>query len=189
MTLSIDTNPIFPSQNNHLQSARKLVRNVEGHELTLSPEKAKEDQQPQLSAFTFRKQLTPEEEKRVQFLKDTMAQILTMAEGQPTEEQKARIREIEEELEKITSVKMQSRVSDVTAKMVGTEKEEDDEEEEKKNALQAQGTNPQDAIHTRMPEKQGQANPGLMAIQQNALHTQLRTMLDGSSLSLKGVTT
>lgn len=156
-----------------MDSARKLVRNVEGNTLTLTAEKTEEEERFANSTLSMPRQLSPEEEKRVQFLKDTLAQILTLADGKPTDEQKARIREIEQELEKITGVKMRSRISCASSKMLG------EEEEEEEAVRQLEGTAPEDAIHTRMPESSGAPLcPALTAIQANALHTQLRTALD-----------
>lgn len=175
MTISIDTASLFPFQGQTMDSARKLVRNVQGNTLTLMPEKTEEEERFANATLSIPKQLSPEEEKRVQFLKDTLAQILTLADGKPSDEQKAQIREIEQELEKITGVKMRSRISNASSKMLGEEEKEDE------TVRQLEGTAPEDAIHTRMPKPSGNPMcPALAAIQANALHTQLRTAFEGS---------
>lgn len=177
---SIDTNAIFPCTGCAVKSARKLTRDVGYDSISLEPEKTAEEKRLESSTISFQRQLTPEEEKRVLFLKNMLAQLLTMADGQPTDEQKARIKEIENELEKITGVKMQSRISDATNKMAGDKKEDDEEERDR----QARGIDPKEAVHSRKPEKGSQAmNPGMQMLQRNALFANLKTMLDSSDIS------
>lgn len=173
MAISLDAqSPIF--MNTHGQIARGLNRTVQGHELSLTPEQTKEANQESFS-LSIQRHLSPEEEKRVQFLKDTLSQLLTLSDGQPTEEQKARIREIEKELEDITGVKMRSRIANATDKMLG-------EEDEKEETLhQLDGTAPEDAIHTKgIDTEKKPMNPALTAIRNNALCTRLRTLFGDS---------
>ncbi len=171
----LDTKPFFPCPGSSAGKARGLVRDVRKDGVSLVPEKTEEEKQLESnsSPISFRKELTPEEEKRVSFLKDMMAQILTLTDGQPTEEQKARIREIEKELEKITGVKMRSRVSDVTAKMP----EKDDEDKKKELEWQIRGMDPSMALHGPMSGVAAQKGSGIMQnFQQNAVSAYLKNM-------------
>jgi hypothetical protein len=119
------------------------------------------------SPISFQKDLTPEEQARVEFLQNLLAQTLAMAEGNPTDEQKTRIRDIENELEKITGVKMRSRISNMTAKMPGkTDKEEEKEREQK---YQLQGIDPKEAVHNNKSLTSQGDNPGMQMLRQNAL--------------------
>jgi hypothetical protein len=123
------------------------------------------------SPFSFRKELTPEEEQRVQFLQNLLAQTMAMAEGNPTDEQRARIRDIENELEKITGVKSHSRLTKMTAKMPGkTDKEQEEEREQK---YQFRGIDPEEAVHNNKPIAGKGDNPGMKMLRQNALLTSI----------------
>ncbi|WP_319470076.1 hypothetical protein [uncultured Pseudodesulfovibrio sp.] len=171
----LDTKPYFPFPGSTAGKARGLVRDVQKDGMSLVPEKTEEEKQLESnsSPISFRKELTPEEKKRVTFLKDMMAQILTLTDGQPTEEQKARIREIEKELEKITGVKMRSRVSDVTAEMP----EKDDEDKKKEQERQIRAMGPSMAEHRSMVGFGVQEGSGIMKnYQQNAVSAYLKTM-------------
>jgi hypothetical protein len=121
------------------------------------------------SPFPFRKELTPEEEQRVQFLQNLLAQTMAMAEGNPTDEQKTRIRDIENELEKITGVKTFSRLTKMTAKMPGKTDEEEEKERERK--YQFRGVDPEEAVHDNKPLTGKGDNPGMQMLRQNALFT------------------
>lgn len=166
----IDTHSLSPLFSG-AQKACKLTRTIQGHDFSLTPEKTSEETHQASSITSIRRQLTPDEEKRVQFLKDTLSQLLTLSGDQPSEEQKARIKEIEKELEEITGVKMRSRIANVTDRMLG----KDDDEKHEQGQLQ--GTAPEDAIHAGMPDtKKGPKNPAFKIIQNNALLTQLQTL-------------
>ncbi len=174
MSITIETNSIFSGLGNTAKNARGLVRSVHEGGVTLTPERTKEETRLESSTLSFQKELTPEEEKRVRFLKDMMAQLLTMSEGQPTEEQKARIKEIEKELEKITGVKMKTSISNVTEKIPG---KKDKEDEKEKLEHQIDGMDPKEALHSKMPEKQSQEiNPGMQMLQRNSLATLMRSI-------------
>jgi len=131
--------------------ARGLVRTVTDDAMTLEPEKTEEEIRLESSTIPTRKQLTEEEEQRVLYLKNLLAQILAMSEGQPSDEQKTRIREIEKELEKITGVKMQSSLSNAAEtlpnKSAGARRRDEEEEERRKRERQARGIDPQELEH------------------------------------------
>lgn len=157
--------------------ARALVRTVTPQGMALQPEKTDEEFQLQSSPFSFQRQLSPEEENRVLFLKNMLAQLLTMANGNPTEEQKARIRDIEKEIEKITGVKVRSNISTATSKMPGKKKDEEDEE----TSETMKGISPNEAMHARQPEGNRPENPGMQMVRNNTMHYQLRSLFDSSS--------
>jgi len=123
------------------------------------------------SPFHIQKELTPEEQQRVEFLQNLLAQTLAMVESNPTDEQKTRIRDIENELEKITGVKMHSRISNMTAKMPG--KTDEEEEKEREQKYQLQGIDPKEAVHNNKPIKGKSNNPGMEMLRQNALFTSI----------------
>jgi hypothetical protein len=173
MITPIDTQSIFPCTGCNVKNARNLIRTVEDGKFTLTPEKTEEEKQLETTTFSYSKELNPEEEKRVLFLKNILAQILTMTDGQPTEEQVSRIKEIEKELEKITGVKMHSRISSTAAKIPGKTDKEKEEEQDK----QARGTDPKEAIHSRMPDIAVENGPGVMQfMQRNAATAYLNNM-------------
>ena len=129
--------------------------------------------------FAIQRQLSPEEERRVQLLKNLLAQTLAMAQGDPTDEQKKCIREIEAELEKLTGVKTKTRLSSITDKMPGKD------EDKREQAYQAGGIDPKEAVHNNIPLKTQGSNPGMQMLRNNSFFTTLRT-LDLSELSLSG---
>jgi hypothetical protein len=137
------------------------------------------------SPFSFRKELSPEEEQRVQFLQNLLAQTMAMAEGNPTDEQKTRIRDIENELEKITGVKMRSRISKMTAKMPG--KTDEEEEKEREQKYQLRGMDPEEAVHNNKPLTGKGDNPGMKMLRQNALLTAIGTEALSTTLSTMGL--
>lgn len=133
------------------------------------------------SPFSMQKDLSPEEQQRVQFLQNLLAQTLAMAEGNPTDEQKERIRDIENELAKITGVKTRSSLADMAAKLPGkTDKDEDKERERK---YQLGGIDPEEAVHNNKPLSATGDNPGMQMLRNNALFTAIGA-LDLSGLSL-----
>ncbi|WP_338666637.1 hypothetical protein [Pseudodesulfovibrio methanolicus] len=121
--------------------------------------------------FTVPKELTPEEQQRVEFLQNLLSQTLAMAEGNPTDEQKTRIRDIENELEKITGVKMHSRISNMVAKMPGKTDRKKDREEDRERELgyQTVGIDPEEAVHNNKPLTGKGDNPGMQMLRRNAL--------------------
>jgi len=172
MNISTTPDTLFPSAT---RNARSLVRTITPEGMSLEPEKTEEEKRLESSSLSFQKELTPEEKNRVLFLKNMLAQLLTMGDGQPTEEQKARIREIEKEIEKITGVKMRSSIADATSKM--PDKKDDDEEEEAKKR-QAAGIDPKEANHTMTDETGKSMNPGMQMLQRKAFFAQLGTQLE-----------
>lgn len=138
--------------------------------------------EPNSSPIAFRKELTPEERQRVEFLKNLLVQTLTMAQGDPTEDQKQRIREIEDELEKLTGVKTRTRISTVTDKMPGKDDEDKDKE---KQEQQAKGINPNEAVHNNVDMKDQPMNGGMKMLQQNALFGLVQSMAPGGFASLE----
>lgn len=174
MQITEQTNPYFSTGT---QSARSLVRTFSSDGMTLEPEKTEEELQLESSTFSYQRQLTPEEENRVLYLQNLLAQTLAMADGQPTEEQRARIREIEKELEKITGVKTRSSLSNATRNMPKTKKDEDEDEEDK---LDIDGIDPQEAVHNSQTESGESTNLGMQMLKQNALCQQLSSALEKS---------
>lgn len=151
MSIIIDSTGLFPSGTTTAQKARGLVRTVSDQgTLTLEPEKTEEELRLESSSIPTQRQLSHEEELRVQYLKNLLAQTLSISEGQPTEEQKTRIRDIEKELEKITGVKMGSSLSNAAEVMPSkTRQAKNAEEEEEKHKLerQMQGIDPLELKH------------------------------------------
>lgn len=181
MTYPVDSTSIFPHLNAGMSSARGLVRTVENGKFSLEAEKTEEEKRLESSVISSPRQLSPEEEKRVLYLQNLLAQIMTMVDGHPTDEQKERIKEIEKELEEITGVKMRSNISDMTAKMPGKKDDEEEEEAKRKMQMQLQGIDPKDAIHAKMPEKSNGNNPGIMQfVRNNAINAYLKNSLSES---------
>lgn len=134
------------------------------------------------SPFVFQKKLSPKEEQRVQFLQNLLAQLLTMVEGNPTDEQKDRIRAIEKELEKITGVKTQSSLADMAAKLPGKTDKKKEEEQEKK--YQIRGIDPKEAERSNKSLASENDNPGMQMLRNNALFTSIGALaLSDPSLS------
>lgn len=156
MSMTIDSTSLFPSGTTTIRKARGLVRTVSDKgTLTLEPEKTEEELQRETSTIPTQRQLTHEEELRVQYLKNLLAQTLSMSEAQPTEEQKIRIRDIEKELEKITGVKMRSSLSNATETMstkTRQTKKAEEEEEKRKRERQMQGIDPLELKHMYRPD-------------------------------------
>ena len=165
-----------------LQTARPLVRTITPDGMTLEPKKTEEEQQLESSTLSFQKELTPEEENRVLFLKNLLSQLLAMAEGQPTEEQRSRIREIEKELEKITGVKTRSSLSNAARNMPKTRKDEDEEKQD------VDGVAPEEAVHGKQVESGESQNLGMQMLKQNASFLQLRSLLSDTN-DLKSLST
>ncbi|WP_243546737.1 hypothetical protein [Pseudodesulfovibrio tunisiensis] len=125
-----------------------------------------EKEQEQASPIRTQRELSAEEERRVVYLKNLLSQLLAMSAGDPSDQQKERIREAEKELEKITGVKIHSSLSDMTARMPGRNRKKTEKEEER-NALFAKGIDPKEAAHIKQPERN--PGPGLMSfLQQQA---------------------
>lgn len=187
MINSIDTQSILLCTECNAKNARKLVRTVENGEFSLVPEKTEEERQLESSSFSYSRQLTPEEEKRVLFLKNMLSEILAMGGGQPTEEQKARIKEIEKELEKITGIKTRSRISDATSKMPDKDDEEKEEEQQEK---QMHGIDPKEAIHNQIPEITTENSSATMQIlRRNGIAMYLKNMEFGPLDSITSIKT
>jgi len=174
MIENIDAKSIIPCTGCSAKSARNLVRTFEDGEISLTPEKTDEERRLESSTISYSRQLTAEEEKRVLFLKNMLSQLLAMTDGQPTEEQRSRIKEIEKELEKITGVKTRSRISDATSKMP-EKKDKEEEEEEELLEKQMSGIDPKESIHSRMPDMNIKNGPGIMQfIQRNGISAYLK---------------
>jgi hypothetical protein len=166
MTLNIDSQTIYSVSNTarHADKQSRVDNIVQTGNSTV--EKIEEENKWS-SVFATRKELTPEEQRRVEFLKNLLVQTLTMAQGDPTEDQKKQIREIEDELEKITGVKTQTKLSNVTDKLPGKD-DEDEEKEKQQQQRQAKGMDPKNAIHNNMEIKEKTASPGMQMLQRNA---------------------
>lgn len=137
-------------------------------------EESQEKQEAQASTISFQKELTPEEKQRVLFLQNMLSQLLTLADGRPSDEQRSRIKEIEKELEELTGVKMQTRLSDVTEKMPGQKKDETEDEE---SPVQQFGIDPAEAKHKQRVNPSGEAVPGVQMLRQQSLFTQLQSLM------------
>ena len=172
MQITDQTSPLFTAG---ARDARSLIRTITPDGMTLEPEKTEEEIQLESSTLSFQRELTPEEENRVLFLQNLLAQMLAMADGQPTEEQRSRIRDIEKELEKITGVKTRSSLSAMTKNMPDT-KDEDDEEDE----LNVDGVDPKEAAHKRRPDYTDSDNPGMQLLQCSASYFKLNSLLDNA---------
>jgi|GEM_PF-3429616 len=164
MTLNIDSQTIY-SVSNTARHADKQPRVDNIVQTGNSTVEKTEEGNKWSSVFATRKELTPEEQRRVEFLKDLLVQTLTMAQGDPTEDQKKQIREIEDELENITGVKTRTKLSNVTDKLPG---KNDEDEEKEKQQQQAKGMDPKLAIHNNVEIKEKTASPGMQMLQRNA---------------------
>jgi hypothetical protein len=154
---------MFPSPGSAVRNARGLVRSVSKDGMTFEPEKTEEEKRLESSTISMQRELSPEEEQRVQFLKNLLAQILSLSDGQPTDEQKTRIKDIEKELEKITGVKMRSSLSAATEKIPAKSKKAQEEEEHSKLERQIRGIDPQEVVHRLQIAEPGSDQPGLGA--------------------------
>ena len=177
MNIYTDNTQIFTPNGQRPTPTRGLVRDITPNGMHLRPEETEAEKQLKTSNIPIQRELTPEEEQRVLFLKNMLSQLLTMAEGQPSEEQKARIKEVEKELESLTGVKMRSRLSNATDKMVG----EKDKEEQEESLRQTDGIDPEEAVHSNVPlDDPTSVNPGMMMLRKNAMHLRLRSILESS---------
>lgn len=87
-----------------------------------------------LSSLATTRQLTTEEEQRLLWLQDQLADALT-ALGEPTDEEAAgerrrRIRELQQEIEELTGVKMPMNLAAASKKMPSSLKDQDDDNDE-----------------------------------------------------------
>lgn len=175
MNISLDTSSIYQQPGSLARNARNMERDVTPGGMTFEPEKLETEELPKSSPFSFQKELTPEEEKRLIYLQNLLSQLLTMVDGKPTEDQKQRIKEVEEEMSEITGVKMRSSISDTTDKMIGDE--EDETEEEQKKQGQRIGIDPKDVAHAKEPSMGQSNNPGMQMLRQNSLFGNLQSLL------------
>lgn len=132
------------------------------------------------TAFTlssFQRELTPDEQRRVEFLKNLLVQTLTMAQGDPTEDQKRQIRDVEEELEKLTGVKTRTKISTITDRVPGKKEKNEDEE---KHERQAKGIDPKEAVHNNVEIKPQVMNPGMQMLRNNAMFGSIQALDLGS---------
>ncbi|WP_272699991.1 hypothetical protein [Desulfovibrio sp. Fe33] len=175
MNVSMDMSTMWPN------SSARLV----GQSRNISPvgeQPATEDtDETSGSPLSFKKELPPEEQRRVIFLQNLLAQTMAMAEGSPTDEQKERIRDIEKEIEKITGVKTKSHLSSMTDKMPG--KTDKKEEEEREKSYQSMGIDPKETTHNNNTTPAKGDNPGMQMLRNNALLTAISTLGLGQSLS------
>lgn len=180
MTISLDTHTGLSINNSTVQKARGLNRTVNAEGMTLEPEKTEEEIRLESSTLSVPKDLTPEEEKRVLFLENLMAQLLAMADGQPTDEQKARIKDMERELEKITGIKVHSSISNTTDKMIG--KKDNDKEEKEKQQYQLKGIDPKEVKHNKEADLNGkELSPAMRALYNNSLSSKFENLLTSST--------
>lgn len=173
MSISFDTTSIYPSSRTDASTVLGHRRQINETDTGVAKVEDRNNQQ-QSSGISFRRELTPKEQQRVEFLKNLLVQTLTMAQGDPTEDQKKRIREIENELEKITGVKMRSRISSVTDKIPG--KDNEDEEKEKQEQ-QAKGIDPNQAVHNNIDIQEQGNNPGMKMLQSRALFGRIQALM------------
>ena len=171
MQITEQTAPLFPTDT---RNARSLVRSITPEGMTLKPEKTEEELRLESSTISFQRQLTPEEENRCLFLQNLLAQMLAMSDGQPTDEQCSRIRDIEKELEKITGVKVRSSLSTATRNMPGKKNDEDRDD----NGLDVDGIDPGEAVKARQARSDKSTNPGMKLLQGNAELFRLNSLLD-----------
>jgi len=169
MLSSVNTGDPFQGYTDIQSKRQKQTSSGRGFEET------QEKQETEASTISFQKELTPEEEQRVLFLQNMLSQLLTLADGRPSEEQRARIKEIEKELEKLTGVKMETRLSSVTEKMPG-QKEEKEEDEE--SLVQQFGIDPDEAKHKQSVAPSGEAVPGIQMLRRQSLFTKLQSLLE-----------
>ena len=182
MQISSDVTTPWPEST---ETSRLLKRSRDISAVNEDPQETDQSQETGSSCLV-QKELTPEEKQRVEFLLNLMAQILAMAEGNLTEEQKSRIREIENEVEKITGIKTHSRLSSMAAQMPGkTDKTDKEEEKEREEKHQLGGIDPKKMEHNNHPVTASEDNPGMQMLRRNALFNSIGALdLNGiSSLS------
>lgn len=180
MINAIDTTSIFTTTGSSIKTTVKHEQEINEVGSGNSTVEKETDSQSSFS-IPVRRELTPEEQRRVEFLKTILVQTLTAAQGDPTDEQKKNIREAEAELEKITGVKMRSRISNVTDKITG---EKDEDEERRKEEQLAQGMDPKEAIHNHLEIKGQSTNPGMQMLRNNAFLGSLQSLDLGKLASL-----
>jgi len=169
MSIHVNTNTLYPPADTpRLAEQRSRLGTVV--QTDNSTVEKKEDDKQWSPIFSSQKQLTPEEQLRVEFLKNLLLQTLSMAQGDPTEDQKKQIKEIENELEKITGVKMRTKVSSLTDKLPGNK---DDDKEEEKRQRQAKGMDPKEASHNNVEIKEQKLSPGMQMLRNNAFSLNL----------------
>lgn len=180
MSISLETNSILPGSDLFARNACERGRQFNVAKTGGTTIVEQEDNGTQTSTIaSLRRELTPEEQRRVDYLKTLLVQTLTQIDGIPTDEQKSRIREIEEELEKITGVKMRSRLSDATTRMPG---KDDEDEEQTKQEIQAQGIDPKEAEHLHIPDINKPLSPGMQMLRRNALQSTIQGLMDNAEL-------
>ncbi len=186
MTIGIDTHSIFPNMEQNARDASKRVREINevGSGGASGKESVEEKPKFEVSFASLQRDLTAEEQRRVEFLKNLLIQTLTTAQGDPSDAQKKQIREAEDELEKLTGVKMRTRISNITDKMPGKDDDEDEDKEKEKQLQQAQGIDPKEAIHNSVPIEGQALSPGMQMLRNNALATSLKTLDFGSAKDL-----
>ncbi|MGL1862620.1 MAG: hypothetical protein OCC46_08870 [Pseudodesulfovibrio sp.] len=188
MTIGIDTHSIFPNMEQNARDASKRVREINevGSGGASGKESVEDKPKFEVTFASMQRDLTAEEQRRVEFLKNLLIQTLTMAQGDPSDAQKKQIREAEDELEKLTGVKMRTRISNITDKMPGKDEDEDEDKikEKEKQLQQAQGIDPKKAIHNSVPVEGQTLSPGMQMLRNNALATSLKTLDFGSAKDL-----
>jgi len=172
--MDIDTQTLYPASDN-LRAADDKTRVGQLARTGNFTIEQSEIETKWSSIFSSSKELTADEMRRVEFLQNVLIETLTMAQGDPSEDQKKRIREVEDELEKLTGNKTRIRLSNVTDRLPGKDKDDKDSDEEERRQ-QARGIDPNDAVHNNVDIRDQKLSPGMQMLRNNALATNVSAM-------------
>lgn len=136
MSMSVTSSTPSVFNETDRRTALGLEFSLSGTKGSWKPELSEEEQAAaEAQPLTAPRQLTEEEQNRVEFLQDQLETLLQELAENPSEEKRARIREIESELEEITGVKTGGRLSKMAAKLPSEEDEEEESEDQDSQSL------------------------------------------------------
>ncbi|MGE4292958.1 MAG: hypothetical protein AB7E32_12205 [Desulfovibrio sp.] len=107
----------------------------------------------------MRRQLSEEEKQKVEQLKDMLTDLLSESKGQPDEEQRGRIREVENEIAKITGERPRRSLAATTRKLPLKRKEKQQEEITGESPFLVQ----ERIAQATLPPDKGVKGPGTLA--------------------------
>lgn len=116
-------------------------------------------------SLQVRRELSPEEQDRLEYLQNQLQSLLQDLAEQPSEQNKGRIREIEAEIEKLTGIKSQSSLTKMAAQLP-SQKDEKTEDDKNSTIIHPKTLEETIASHTLPEGGNGPApdvpGPGLM---------------------------
>ena len=111
------------------RQARGQTFTLNGLEGSWTPEPSEaETEAAEAQPFQIRRELSPEEQSRLEFLQNQLLSLVQSLAEHPSEQNKGRIREIEAEIEKLTGIKSPSSLTKLAAKLPGQKDEKTEEE-------------------------------------------------------------